>query len=111
LNQAVRQGLAEAFTALGRDPEVRCIVLTGDAQAFAAGADLKEMAAAGAVEILLRGTHLLWKAIADCPKPVIAAVNGFALGGGCELAPARAPSSASRRCASASCRAPAAPSG
>ena len=62
------------------------IVLTGDKDVFAAGADIREMADAGAVEIMLRQTHLLWAAIASCPKPVIAAVNGFALGGGCELA-------------------------
>ncbi|MBF0356780.1 MAG: enoyl-CoA hydratase/isomerase family protein, partial [Alphaproteobacteria bacterium] len=66
--------------------EVRVIILTGNGEAFAAGADLKEMADAGAIEILLRQTHLLWRAIAQCKKPVIAAVNGAALGGGCELA-------------------------
>ena len=119
LNGRVRMLLADAFTELGRDDGVRAIVLTGDKDAFAAGADIREMADAGAVEIMLRQTHLLWAAIASCPKPVIAAVNGFALGGGCELAharghhssPARAPGSASRRSASASCRGPAAPSG
>ncbi|SIQ60616.1 short chain enoyl-CoA hydratase [Aromatoleum tolulyticum] len=86
LNQQVRMQLAEHFTALGRDPEVRAIVLTGGDKYFAAGADLREMAEAGAVEIMLRNTHRLWGAIASCPKPVIAAVNGFAWGGGCELA-------------------------
>lgn len=86
LNMAARRQLAEQFAALGLDPEVRCIVVTGNREAFAAGADLTEMAEAGAVEIMLRGVHRLWAAIADCPKPVIAAVNGHALGGGCELA-------------------------
>ncbi|NMF97610.1 enoyl-CoA hydratase [Aromatoleum toluolicum] len=86
LNQQVRMQLAEHFTALGRDPEVRAIVLTGGDKYFAAGADLREMAEAGAIEIMLRHTHRLWGAIASCPKPVIAAVNGFAWGGGCELA-------------------------
>ena len=86
LNNAVRRQLAEAFTGLGGDDGVRCIVLCGDDKAFAAGADLKETAEAGAIELMLRGNHLLWKAISDCPKPVIAAVNGYALGGGCELA-------------------------
>ena len=86
LNNAVRRLLAEAFAELGGDQGVRCIVLCGDEQAFAAGADIKEVAEAGAVELMLRRNHLLWQAISDCPKPVIAAVNGYALGGGCELA-------------------------
>ena len=86
LNTRVRQLLADAFTQLGQDSAVRAIVLTGDENAFAAGADIKEMAEADSVEMMLRGTHLLWRAIAVCPTPVIAAVNGYALGGGCELA-------------------------
>lgn len=85
LNLAVRKQLAEHFTALGADPAVRCIVLTGG-DCFAAGADIKDMAERGAIDMHLRNVHLLWQAIADCPKPVIAAVNGYALGGGCELA-------------------------
>ena len=86
LNQEVRVQLAEHFAALGRDADVRAIVLTGGDKYFAAGADLRAMADAGAIDMMLRNTHLLWQAIADCPKPVIAAVNGYAWGGGCELA-------------------------
>jgi enoyl-CoA hydratase len=86
LNNAVRKELASIFTELSSDDALRVIVLTGNDEAFAAGADIKDMAEAGAIEILLRRTHLLWRTIAQCPKPIIAAVNGFALGGGCELA-------------------------
>lgn len=86
LNQEVRSQLAAHFSTLSAAPEVRCIVLTGGDKYFAAGADLKAMAEAGAIDMLLRQTHLLWQRIAACPKPVIAAVNGYAWGGGCELA-------------------------
>jgi enoyl-CoA hydratase len=86
LNIEVRKLLARHLTELGDDEATRCIVLTGNEKSFAAGADIKEMAGAGTIEMLQRGTHKLWRAIAACPKPVIAAVNGFALGGGCELA-------------------------
>lgn len=86
LNTEVRQLLAEHFAALGQDPEVRCIVLTGNEAAFAAGADLRELSGSSSLDVFLRRVHLLWQAIARCPKPVIAAVNGYAWGGGCELA-------------------------
>ena len=86
LNMAVRRQLADHFTALSQDADVRAVIVTGNDKAFAAGADLKEMAELGAVDQMLRGTHLLWRAIQNCPKPVIAAVSGYALGGGCELA-------------------------
>jgi enoyl-CoA hydratase/carnithine racemase len=85
LNGAVRSQLAQHFTALGADSAVRAIVITGNDEAFAAGADIKDMADIGAIELMQRNNHLLWRAIAQCPKPVIAAVNGFAFGGGCEL--------------------------
>ena len=86
LNMEVRKLIAQHLTELADDPATRCIVLTGNDKSFAAGADIKEMAGAGPIEMIQRGTHKLWRMIAACPKPVIAAVNGFALGGGCELA-------------------------
>ncbi|MFK3740864.1 enoyl-CoA hydratase [Massilia sp. TN1-12] len=86
LNRCVRSQLAEQFTVLGQDPAVRCIVLTGGDQVFAAGADLRDIAEATPIEMHLRQVQRLWQAIAGCPKPVIAAVNGYAWGGGCELA-------------------------
>lgn len=86
LNGELRAQLAETFRALTDDDGVRCIVVTGNDKAFAAGADLKEIQNDGPVEILQRQVLRLWQAIATCPKPIIAAVNGFALGGGCELA-------------------------
>jgi enoyl-CoA hydratase len=86
LNMEVRRLIAQHLTEMGDDDTVRCIILTGNEKSFAAGADIKEMAGAGTIEMMARGTHKLWRSIAACPKPVIAAVNGFALGGGCELA-------------------------
>jgi enoyl-CoA hydratase/carnithine racemase len=86
LNMRVREQLTEHFTRLGCDEDIRCIVLTGNGEAFAAGADIAEMAEATPTEMMLRRAHVHWRAIATCPKPIIAAVNGYALGGGCELA-------------------------
>lgn len=86
LNLSVRKELARYFTELGADSDIRCIVLTGGDTVFAAGADIRDMVDKGAIDMMLRNIHLLWQAIASCPKPVIAAVNGYAWGGGCELA-------------------------
>ena len=79
--------LATAVSAADQDPNVRCIVLTGNEKAFAAGADIKEMAEKSYVDVLtgdLFGTEI--DQISRCRKPIIAAVAGYALGGGCELA-------------------------
>ena len=86
LNLEVRKLLAKHLAEIGEDTTTRAVVLTGNEKSFAAGADIKEMADVGTIEALQRGVHKLWRAIAGCPKPVIAAVNGYALGGGCELA-------------------------
>ncbi len=80
LNGEVRKQLAQAFTELSFNDEINAVVLTGGEEVFAAGADLKEMATATSTEMLLRHTERYWNAIAQCPKPVIAAVNGYALG-------------------------------
>ncbi|OWT54755.1 enoyl-CoA hydratase-related protein [Candidimonas nitroreducens] len=86
LSMEVRRQLAGYLGECARSTEVRCVVLAGNPQAFAAGADIKEMADAGTVDMMKRGVLDLWRATAACPKPVIAAVRGYALGGGCELA-------------------------
>ena len=86
LNGAVREQLAGHFRELATDDGVRCAIITGSDKVFAAGADIKAMAQATAAEMMLRGSHLTWGAIKEFPKPLIAAVNGWALGGGCELA-------------------------
>lgn len=86
LNMALRTALATTFSTLSRRQDVRCVVLTGDDTAFCAGADLREYRDATSIEILQRNMDQLWAPIAQCPVPVIAAVQGYALGGGCELA-------------------------
>lgn len=78
--------LAEHFRQLAADPQVRCIILTGGDEVFAAGGDISSMAGVGAIDIYQRHTERTWAPIQHCPKPVIAAVCGYAYGGGCELA-------------------------
>jgi enoyl-CoA hydratase len=86
LNLAVRERMAAAFTAANEAPEIRAIVVTGDAAAFAAGADLRELQALDAPGALARRAPELMRPVAESRKPTIAAVRGFALGGGFELA-------------------------
>jgi enoyl-CoA hydratase len=86
LNGAVMDALCAALEELDRDDAVRAIVVTGNERAFAAGADIGEMADATPVEMLRTNRIGQWDRIRRISKPVIAAVNGWSLGGGCELA-------------------------
>lgn len=86
LNLDVRTRLAEEVARCGADEAVRCIIITGSDTVFAAGADIGEMADAGPVEVMSRNVQKYWRVLTECPKPLLAAVEGFALGGGLELA-------------------------
>jgi len=86
LSLELQQLLSEEFSALSSDESMRCIILTGGSQVFAAGGDINSMAGVGPVDIYKRHTERLWAPIQHCPKPVIAAICGYAYGGGCELA-------------------------
>lgn len=86
LSSGVLAELADALSAHDLDDEVRAIVLTGGSEVFAAGADLKEFSTSTAVEMMTGNRVRLFDHIRTIGKPVIAAVSGYALGGGCELA-------------------------
>ncbi|RIK68909.1 MAG: enoyl-CoA hydratase [Planctomycetota bacterium] len=86
LNIPLMDTLIETMERLDTDPAVRCIVVTGNERAFAAGADIKEMAEASVVDMYERNNLARWERIKRIRKPIIAAVSGFCLGGGCELA-------------------------
>lgn len=85
LNLQLMNELKEALKTLDEDPEVRVIIVTGNERAFAAGADIKQMAGKGAIDMLKIDQFSTWDQIRRTKKPLIAAVSGFALGGGCEL--------------------------
>ncbi len=86
LNFHLVRELADALEEFDRDETIRCIVITGAGdRAFAAGADIKEMSDKSPIDMMLGGFES-WNRIRDIKKPLIAAVGGFALGGGCELA-------------------------
>jgi len=86
LNFQLVSELANALEELDRDEEIRCMVITGAGEkAFAAGADIKEMAGKSPIDMVLGGFQA-WERIRRIQKPLIAAVGGYALGGGCELA-------------------------
>jgi len=86
LNLELRKALSDTFQQLSQDDAVRVIMITGGEKVFAAGADIKDFTTATTAQMYLRHTEQYWQSLVDCPKPIISAVNGYALGGGCELA-------------------------
>ncbi|HEX3858134.1 MAG TPA: enoyl-CoA hydratase [Pseudolabrys sp.] len=86
LNQALKAELGQAIEAYDADDKIGCMLLTGSDKAFAAGADIKEMADKTFIEAYLGNFAGNWNAAARARKPIVAAVAGFALGGGCEVA-------------------------
>src|SRR5919112_5855466 len=88
INGEVQEGLRAAAGAVSADPEVRAVVLYGGEKVFAAGADVKEFAGLSHADMVRDAARVMSSidSLAQIPKPVIAAVTGYALGGGCELA-------------------------
>lgn len=85
LNMATMEKLVDALERFDTNDQVRCMLLSGNERAFAAGADINEMADAGMVEMYYRNQFARWERIKRIQKPIVAAVSGYALGGGCEL--------------------------
>lgn len=86
LNQEIMEEIVETLVPLDRDPSVGCFVLTGNEKAFAAGADIKEMGSKTYMDVFTNDLFADWDKFAAMRTPKIAAVAGYALGGGCELA-------------------------
>ena len=86
LNRALIGELSQAIAAFEADENIGCMLITGNEKAFAAGADIKEMADKSFIESYLGNFAADWDGAARARKPIVAAVAGFALGGGCELA-------------------------
>jgi enoyl-CoA hydratase/carnithine racemase len=86
LSPELMEQVAVALEAFDPDPEVRCVVIAGSEKVFAAGADIKAMAERSFAEALRHPAAFFWRRLAAIKTPMIAAVSGYALGGGCELA-------------------------
>ena len=85
LNRQLMEEVRDTLQQLDKDEMVRVIIITGNEQAFAAGADIKQMADQSAIDMLMIDQFSTWDQIRRTKKPIIAAVSGFALGGGCEF--------------------------
>ena len=87
LNDQVMDELAAALDDFESDDAIGCLVLTGSEKAFAAGADIKEMQDKSYMDVF-KGNFITrnWERVSECRKPIIAAVSGYAMGGGCEVA-------------------------
>ncbi len=85
LNRQLMQEVRDALQQFDKDETIRVIIITGNEQAFAAGADIKQMADQSAIDMLMIDQFSTWDQIRKTKKPIIAAVSGFALGGGCEF--------------------------
>jgi enoyl-CoA hydratase len=86
LSRPLKNDLKAALAAADADQNTGCIILTGSGKAFIAGADIKEMNEMGLVEITQEDLSVSLQPVSTCQVPIIAAVNGFAFGGGCEIA-------------------------
>lgn len=86
LNSKLMTELVDALETFQADPAIRCILLHGDERAFAAGADIKEMQEQGAIDMYQKDFISLWDGVYRIKKPIVAAVSGYCLGGGAELA-------------------------
>ncbi|MCS4491373.1 enoyl-CoA hydratase [Corynebacterium sp. ES2794-CONJ1] len=86
LNKQLMEEVVAAVDTFDADPNIGAIVLTGSERAFAAGADIKEMSTKSAPEMYLSNWFSGWDGLSSARTPIIAAVNGYALGGGCEVA-------------------------
>src|SRR6187402_2397801 len=85
LNRELMQEVRDALAQLDKNDNVKVIIITGNDQAFAAGADIKQMADKSAIDMHIMDQFSTWDQIRKTKKPIIAAVSGFALGGGCEF--------------------------
>lgn len=86
LDMEMREDLAAAFVRLADDSSVRCVILTGNDKVFAAGTDLTAFLDARPVDMLKRNVQGLWRPLGEYPRPIVAAISGYALGAGAELA-------------------------
>jgi enoyl-CoA hydratase/carnithine racemase len=86
LSPEMMEGIASELERLDPDPEVRCVVISGSEEVFAAGADIRAMADRTLPEALYHPAAGFWRRVAAIKTPLVAAVSGYALGGGCELA-------------------------